>query len=124
MRKQSGMILVLIAVCFISSCNSDQLKGIGTVKYQSGDPVPNGIVIFATDTNQYTGEIKNGSFTLGGIKPGSGLPAGSYKVTIQGTDANDKPVVPAKYNAVTTSGLSYEVKQGEKNVFDIVVDKP
>ncbi|MDR1491673.1 MAG: carboxypeptidase-like regulatory domain-containing protein [Planctomycetaceae bacterium] len=124
MLKQLGLILVLIAACFVSGCNSGQVKGTGTVKYQSGEPVPSGMVIFSTDANQYTGEIKNGTFTLGGVKPGSGLPLGNYKVTVQATDANDKLLVPIKYNAVSTSGLSYEVKQGEKNVFDIVVDKP
>jgi hypothetical protein len=124
MLKQLGIILLLVAVFLVSGCHSDQVKVTGTVKYQSGEPTPNGIVIFSTDTNQYIGEIKNGQFTLGGIKPGSGLPPGNYKVTIQGSDANDKPVVPIKYNAASTSGLSYEVKKGEKNVFDIVVDKP
>ncbi|MDR1895598.1 MAG: carboxypeptidase-like regulatory domain-containing protein, partial [Prevotellaceae bacterium] len=103
---------------------SGQVKGTGTVKYDTGEPVPFGMVIFSTDTNQYTGEIKNGVFALGGIRPKNGLPPGNYKVTIQGTDENDKSIVAAKYNAVSTSDLSYEVKTGQKNYFEIIVQKP
>ncbi|MDR1959968.1 MAG: carboxypeptidase-like regulatory domain-containing protein, partial [Planctomycetaceae bacterium] len=73
----SGLFLMLL----ISGCGSGQVKGAGTVKYDTGEPVPFGMVIFSTDTNQYTGEIKDGVFSLGGIRPGDGLPPGNYQVT-------------------------------------------
>ena len=114
-----GMALLLAA-----GCDAVNVKGTGTVTYSSGEPVPGGVIVFVTSTNQYTGEIVNGGFTLGGVRPGDGLPPGTYKVFITGRDALDQPYVPNKYANVETSELSFDVQKGSKNVFDVVVEKP
>jgi flagellar hook assembly protein FlgD len=101
------------------------VPGSGTVKYDSGDPVPNGTVVFKTDQHQYTGEIAaDGTFQLGGLKVGDGLPPGTYKVAVLGFDTNDKLLVAEKFSDADKSGLNFEVKKGEKNHFEVVVAKP
>ena len=118
--------ICLFLLFALSGCGpSNHVSGSGTVKYDSGEPVPNGTVVFRTDQHQFTGEIaSDGTFRLGGLKPGDGLPPGTYKVIVLGFDTNDKPVVDEKFSDASKSGLSFEVKKGEKNHFDVVVGKP
>ena len=123
--KIYSSVLCLLLLSVLSGCGSNQVPGSGTVKYDSGEPVPNGTVVFRTDQHQYTGEIaSDGTFQLGGLKPGDGLPPGTYKVIVLGFDANDNPLVAAKFSEADRSGLSFEVKKGEKNHFEVVVGKP
>ena len=119
-------VLSVIGIVFLFAlgCDSGNVKGTGTVTYSSGEPVPGGMIIFVTSTNQYTGDIVNGEFTLGGIRPGDGLPPGNYQVCITGSDASEQPFVPRKYWSVETSGLSFEVQKGSRNFFEIEVEKP
>jgi len=116
--------MIGVLFLFALGCSSENVKGTGTVKYSSGEPVPGGVVLFVTSTNQYSGEIANGEFTLGGIRPGDGLPPGNYKVCVVGHDATDTPYVATKYSNADASGISFEVQKGAQNVFDIVVEKP
>ncbi|MCL2120336.1 MAG: carboxypeptidase-like regulatory domain-containing protein [Planctomycetaceae bacterium] len=119
-----ALLMAGIVLLFSWGCNSDNVKGTGTVKYSSGEPVPGGMILFVASANQYSGEIVNGQFTLGGVRPGDGLPAGNYKVCITGRDAAEQPYVAVKYSSVETSGISFEVQKGVKNDFEITVEKP
>ena len=124
--KRYSCALCLVLLSILSGCGpSNQVPGGGTVKYDSGEPVPGGTVVFKTDQHQFTGEISSdGTFKLGGIKAGDGLPPGTYKVAVLGLDANDQPFVAAKFAEADKSGLSFEVKKGDKNQFEIQVSKP
>jgi hypothetical protein len=116
------LILILAAGC------SDRVPGSGTVTYSSGELVPSGTIFFSTPQYNYTGTIKNGEFTLGGLKENDGLPPDTYKVHLIGTEISDAeeeiPLFAPKFNSAETSGIVVEVKKGEKNRFDIVVEKP
>ena len=125
MRKYSCVIYLLLLIVLAGCGPKDQVSGGGTVKYNTGEPVPGGTVVFKTAQHQYQGEIAaDGTFQLGGLKPGDGLPPGTYQVVVLGLDTNDKPLVAAKYSDADKSGLSFEVKKGEKNHFEVVVAKP
>jgi len=119
-------VTCLLLLIVLSGCGpSNQVPGGGTVKYNSGEAVTCGTVVFKTAQYQYQGEIAaDGTFQLGGIKPGDGLPPGTYKVAVVGLDASDQPIVAAKFSDADKSGVSFEVKKGEKNHFEVVVGKP
>ncbi|MDR3109933.1 MAG: hypothetical protein LBU65_09660 [Planctomycetaceae bacterium] len=63
------------------------------------------------------------------MKEKDGLPPGTYKVHLIGevpVDGTDRatPLFAGKYNTPETSGIVIEVKKGETNKFEIVVEKP
>ncbi|MDR1923660.1 MAG: hypothetical protein LBQ66_04725 [Planctomycetaceae bacterium] len=123
------MFVVFSAMIAITGCGNGQVPGGGTVKYSSGEVVPSGIVIFSTPQLNYTGTIKNGVFELGGLKKNDGLPPGTYKVHLIGetpVEETDQttPLFAEKYRDPETSGIVLEIKSGQKNRFDIVVEKP
>jgi hypothetical protein len=124
--KSYSYMICLVLLAFLSGCgSSNQVAGGGSVKYDSGDPVPGGMVVFKSDQQQFSGEIAaDGTFQLGGIRAGDGLLPGTYKVAVLGYDADDKPLVVAKFSDADKSGLKFEVKKGEKNHFEIQVSKP
>ncbi|MDR1963233.1 MAG: carboxypeptidase-like regulatory domain-containing protein [Planctomycetaceae bacterium] len=110
-------------------CGNRHVSGSGIVKYSSGEPVPSGVIFFSTSQFNYTGTIKDGVFELGGLKEKDGLPPGTYNIHLIGSEPSegtdrDIPLFADKYNNPETSGIVIEVKSGEKNRFEIVVEKP
>ena len=107
----------------MTGCGDGIVQSSGTVKFSTGEPVPFGIVFFETPQFSYNGTIKDGTYQIEGVKPGSGLPPGTYTVYVLGTDpSTDLSIFDDKYTNPATSGLVFEVKKGQKNVFDIVVE--
>ncbi|MDR0611702.1 MAG: hypothetical protein LBG58_16460 [Planctomycetaceae bacterium] len=101
------------------------------MKFADGSPLTIGSVIFENDKEQYFGQLNTeGKFNLGGIKNGDGIPPGSYKVRLAGTEEtqdteNNRVIVKHvddKYTNVATSGLAAEV--GKQQTFDFTVEKP
>ncbi|MDR1140877.1 MAG: carboxypeptidase-like regulatory domain-containing protein [Planctomycetaceae bacterium] len=125
--KKLFLLLSFILVVVVG-CGNGHVSGSGTVKYSTGELVPNGTIFFSTPQFNYTGTINNGVFELGGLKKGDGLPPGQYKVHLIGTEitesTDDIPLFDAKFNNPETSGIIIEVKSGEKNRFEITVEKP
>jgi hypothetical protein len=121
-------LLLLCSIFFVVvGCGQGHVSGSGTVKYSTGELVPSGIIFFSNPQFNYTGNIKNGTFELGGLKEGDGLPPGKYNVHLLGTQVTEEAEIPlfdAKYNNPETSGIVIEVKSGEKNHFEITVEKP
>ena len=100
----------------------------GKVTFDDGSPVTQGGVVFETDSFMAEGRIQSdGSYTLSSLKPGDGLPAGSYRVTISSMEMGDnyQPIyyVDPKFSNSATSGLTADVAKG-KNRFDFTVTKP
>ena len=73
-----------------------------------------GVVSFSNPNYNYLGTIRNGIFTLGGLKEGNGLPPGSYTVHFYGTDQEDLPLFATKYQFPDSSGIICEVEPGKK----------
>jgi hypothetical protein len=124
MQKLYFVFLVLLALIVVGGCGSGHVPGGGTVTYATGEPVPMGIVSFSNHQYNYMGAIRDGVFTLGGLKEGDGLPPGSYQVHFLGTDPEtDLPLFATKYQSPDSSGIVCEVESGKKNQFDFVVEK-
>jgi len=126
---------LLPVVCLLlSGCGSGEVRGrvAGKVTFQ-GQPVSEGIVVFANDQQgvHMTADLKSdGSYQILTAK-GAGLPLGTYAVSVCpplpnvvtgvfGKPPVKKPYpnIPAKYRSPKTSGLTLTVAQGE-NAFDI-----
>jgi hypothetical protein len=121
----------MIVICLtVTGCGG---KGFvpagGTVKYDDGSPVTTGGIAFQASDFMADGKINpDGSFTLSSLKPGDGLPPGTYKVMVSASETDDKEqtisLVDPSFGSVGTTTLSAEVSKGGKNQFDFVVTKP
>ena len=145
LSKTFGLSCVAACLCFVG-CGD--LSVSGKVTLTDGTPVTTGKVYFEDGDFSATGDIqKDGSYRMGTVKDGSGVPPGHYKVAIMGALVNEfpedndnfdeeaarrgmlmrKPVifhylVHKKYTSVSTSGLTVDVKKSMK--YDIVVEPP
>ena len=124
MFKRVSLSLFLLLAPVLGGCGDGTVQSAGTVTFSTGEPVPHGTVFFETPQFSYTGQIRNGVYQIEGVKPGSGLPAGTYSVYVFGTDSvTEQPLFDEKYMNPAASGLVFEVKSGQKNVFDFTVDR-
>ena len=130
--KTSGWVILALVVCVGCGGSSGTVSGKVTVK--GGDPLTQGMVTFDSGAESYSAEI-DGSGNLKFI--GDGLPPGSYKVAVIGTEAYPEgydpetadyteevemvPVIDSKYEDSSTSGLTIEVKAGG-NTIDLELD--
>ncbi len=114
----------LCGVLILVGCG-DNVRGFGSVKFSDGTPLTTGTVVVCDAQFQYTGLLKSdGSFELGGLKAGDGLPPGTYNVYIIDPQANEKPSIDAKFASPDTSGITFEVVKGKKEPFNITVEPP
>ena len=123
------LILLALLLPILSGC-SDRVKVRGTVTFEEdGSPLTIGTVKFVGEKTQATGHVqKNGTYSLGEIKPGDGVVPGTYKVGVYAQTGGGSDYAPLTYHVARklqdpeTSGLTCEVKKGM--TFDITVTKP
>ncbi|MDR1484966.1 MAG: hypothetical protein LBT09_09105 [Planctomycetaceae bacterium] len=85
--------VIAIVVLFLSGCG--QIKVDGKVTFPDGTPLAKGKVIFENATDEYTGQIhEDGTFSLGALKDGTGIPSGKYKVAVVAVDRQITPKQP------------------------------
>lgn len=124
----------VLLILGMGGCGPSNMNIHGKVTFADGQPLKKGIVCFESDKVFARGEIDTeGNYTLGSLKENDGLPAGTYRVYIngahasEGIDANgmpiEKPLISSKYASVTETDLSCTVDKNT-NRFDIVVEKP
>lgn len=109
-------------------CNSKIPYG-GKVTFEDGTPLTKGTVVFTTPTYQAEGFIrKDGSYHLGSLKPGDGLPEGVYTVFVNGAVEYKGdlavPLVDPQYTERTSSPLSCHVSRKGPKMYDFQVKKP
>jgi hypothetical protein len=127
--KHIFLFFLSVVLITVTGCGSGHVPGSGTVTYSSGEPVPSGVIFFSTPQFNYTANIENGLFELGGLNEKDGLPPGTYNVHLicskpsEGTD-QDVPLFAAKYNNPETSGIVIEIKSEKNQQIEIVVEKP
>ena len=126
--KQYHFFTIIFAFVLFAGCGGGFVPTGGKVTYEDGTPVPYGGVVFETGGFMADGAIRpDGTYTLSSLKPGDGLPAGTYRVSISGTqyDENDRRIehVDPKFANPETSGLTAEVARGQSQ-FDFTVTKP
>jgi hypothetical protein len=132
-HRRAWRCLLLCAIAgAILGCGKDANVGIvkGVVRLD-GKPLTTGTVRFVPEAGRAaTGEIQSdGSFVLGTWGKSDGAVVGKHRVAIiafqqtesdGGTRPRDvtavnpsvKPLVPARYMAIGTSGLTFDVKPG------------
>lgn len=133
--------LLFAGLLLLSGCGSSTpplAPATGTVAY-GGQPLSSGMIVFTPDPAKgSTGPSataliqSDGSFVLHtGETPGA--PAGWHRVTVVciaapevelGSTGYAVPVslIPEKYRSADLSGLSREVRMGEKNEFNLNLD--
>ena len=138
MKRQANAIAALAVCCLVAAgCGSDGLETAevtGTVSLD-GEPLSHGTVTFTPEKGRAaTGAIQSdGTFTLSTYKNGDGAVVGEHKIAVTcaekiGDDQQGEPqsldagmfartrtLIPAKYTDYSTSGLTFDVKDGEEN---------
>ncbi len=128
---------LLFAVAVVATgCGNP--KVVGKVTFADGSPLTQGTVNFTDDKILCKGTIKkDGTFEMRTLKPGDGVPPGTYKVyltettrfgdaiestSLDATSAMHETVddVPPKYSNPEQSGLTIEVKGSA--TYDITID--
>lgn len=116
--------ILFVVVCL--GCSSETFQVSGTVKFPDGTPLTTGSVIMETDSFLTQGAIApNGSFSMGLLKDGQGIPAGNYRVAIQGVQSDENTyLVAEKFMNPSRSGITFNVEEKKQNRFDITVEHP
>jgi hypothetical protein len=129
-RRIFFCICVATLPSLLTGCGGGETRVGGTVKFTDGTPLTKGEVLFSNEKYSASGPIKeDGTFLMGSMKPGDGVPPGTYKVTLGGDAAgsryaNTPALVDAKYFDPTKSGLVCEVEAGKAKDFPITVEAP
>ncbi|MDR1484164.1 MAG: carboxypeptidase-like regulatory domain-containing protein [Planctomycetaceae bacterium] len=116
---------IFVTICFVLlltvfGCNNGLSPVSGTVKFSDGKSLDRGQVVLAGDKYQFYGTVQSdGTFQLNGLNGKTGLPAGSYKISFGATDDNDQSII-TDTNPIPDT---FEVKQGQKNVCNITVER-
>ncbi|MDR1480673.1 MAG: carboxypeptidase-like regulatory domain-containing protein [Planctomycetaceae bacterium] len=124
--------VVLFFILFLTGCG--QIKVEGKVSFPDGAPLPVGKVVFEDSKSTFTANIKkDGTFRMGMLKDGEGIPAGKYKVAIAdalgleqaapGKQPVQKNLVAPKFRTTATSGIEYDIQKSQKDI-SIVVERP
>lgn len=130
------LILIVGLLALACGCNSGRQSVTGKITYDDGQPVTAGTVIAeATIDGKIVSVQSNiesdGSFRLGGGSPGDGALPGSYRVLITTPTLSDfdkaqgkRPALDGKYGSFESSGITLDVKPGQKNDLEIKVARP
>lgn len=115
--------ILLVAALFAAGCGG-RATVTGRVTYPDGSPVESGSVVAEGTANGKAvlvqGTInKDGTFRLGGDRPGDGVLPGSYKVAVHPEYVPDAerakgvlPAVDGKYTRYSSSGFTLDVPPG------------
>lgn len=118
-------LLILAAAVALSACGCGGRAAVtGRVTYPDGSPVESGSVVAEGTVDGKSvlvqGTInKDGTFRLGGDRPGDGVLPGTYKVAVHPVYVSDEerskgvqPAVAGKYTRYASSGFTLEVPPG------------
>jgi len=144
--NRSVLFFGILAVALTVGCNRN-VQVTGKVQFADETPLRVGSVVFESESDQFSanGKIQeDGTYKLGSVKEGDGIPRGTYRVSIIGAvtygAAPEMPTDPyasrgsvspfppsislihRKYASAETSELSCNVTQS--TTYDITVEKP
>lgn len=126
----SSVFPLLLAVVL---CGCGNPKTTGKVTFPDGTPLTTGTVCFATSQFVFYGDLQpDGTYSMGKIRDGQGIPDGDYHVYVQGAqvadglDENDsvkyKFLIDEKFRDASTSGLNCAVSG--RTIYDFQVSSP
>jgi hypothetical protein len=129
MHRGRFLNVLLMTVGTLAGCADDaKIARVDGIVRLDGKPLASGRVRFVPAAGRAaTGKIQSdGTFTLGTFSESDGALIGTHKVAVISYEAADdgrpayevrtqisKPLVPERYMAVGTSGLTFEVKPGK-----------
>ncbi len=127
------LTLLIFVVLLLGAGCSKYVRVNGKITFPDGQPLTAGEVIFTDDVFAGRAVVRSdGTFRMGRIKDGDGIPRGIYKVYLSGATSsvpspNGGPeistlLVSNKYLTPETSGLTCTVEGA--TVFDFTVEKP
>ena len=131
--KNHAIVVLGVCLLLLIGCG-ENVQVSGKVTFEDGTPLSKGTVIFTTGTNQSKAAIEtDGSYRIGTLNPGDGVPRGTYQVYITGTielhgagpmgmPLGATQLVDSKFTSPETSGLTCEVKGSR--TYDITVTPP
>jgi hypothetical protein len=130
-------VVIFLFFLMLMGC-SNRVKISGTVTFDDGEPLTRGSVCFrAENGTTYQGYLnKSGYYAPGELRDGDGIPAGTYKVWVAGTDESLEIQgkngsvsqfqiivhVDPQYTSPDTGKLSFEAKRGGTKKFDFTVE--
>ena len=128
-----ALILVsCLAVAATIGCGGPSKSSVsGKVTRKDGSPLAGARIILRSEEMKKSAHgvtDEQGLYVLGTAEKGDGIYPGKYAVMVVEDLATDdvdtaKPsTIAAKYKRADSSGLSLEVKAGEEQVFDLVLD--
>ena len=128
MRNFFVPILFALSLVCLSGCGQTPVKG--TVTFSDGSPLTVGNVIFENDQHTYKGTInKDGTFNMGMLKDGEGIPPGEYRVAVvavdpasEGEGQEPRLLTDEKYVSSRTSEITYTVQKAMD--IKLTVEKP
>lgn len=123
-------------VMFASGCGTQNIHPVtGKVFFPDGKPLTTGRVVIDSGENPVGswGQLQDdGTFVMGTHTPSDGVPAGTWRVTIQNAMTSpppnfegefvSKPLIDPKYFDPETSGLVFEVPPQQE--WNITVTRP
>lgn len=81
------LYFVLASLLVLCGCGQGTVNVTGKVTVTDGTPVTGGKVLFSNQEYSASGTIgADGTYSVGGLKDGSGIPAGTYKVRVTGVE--------------------------------------
>jgi len=132
MSKRLFLCLIVLGTLFFAGCNGNQpVKG--TVRFSDDQsPLTAGDVRFESDAFSARGKINpDGTFQIGSLQSGDGVPLGTYKVFISGATAESGenemgavylPLIEEKFTRKDMTPLTITVDRTTKK-FDIEVTR-
>ena len=131
MPRPTRIALVLLSFLALAGCGNKNVQFGGKVTLPDDTPFTRGFVCFTNGTIAAYGPLQaDGSYAMGSLKPGDGLPPGTYQVYLSGFQEVISPEdaevtvyrspIDMKYDSPDTSGLACEVVKGGR--YDFVVE--
>jgi hypothetical protein len=130
---------IAITLLLLAAGCGNNVRVSGKVLFEDGKPVTRGTVRIESSTGGYSGHIKSdGSYSVGNTRDGQGIPPGTYKVYLTGSErfesvynsageaTNDDVVFPqvvTKFCNSRETPLTLEVKSGGAITYDIQVER-
>jgi hypothetical protein len=123
------LLLWTILLLLLSGCGSRMVKFSGNVEFSDGTPLETGRVILENEQSFFYGQIHaDGSFSVGAINDGDGVPPGKYRAAIGGAYREEGTTdlvhfVAEKYRDPQTSGFEFDIQKRMTGI-SIVVERP
>lgn len=125
-RLIAFIVPLFLTFCF--GCSSNVTVK-GRVQWEDGSPVTEGNVLMENDKVSVIGEIaKDGTFSMGLLKPGEGIPPGKYKAVVMGGDTmlkapSGKSLIAREYSIAALTPLEVEVVAGKNTPLEFAIKK-